>query len=90
MTEIMNINVQQAVTDPESVFETPQAMVEQVGLTRGQKISSLDRWAFSVRSRVDALSEGMLNHPAGGYTRDVELLRQIETHLDALREQNPQ
>lgn len=85
MTEIMNCDTQKATTDPESVFELPAEVVEHVGLTRGQKIATLERWAFSVRARVDALSEGMMNHPGGAYTRDVELLRSIEKAITELK-----
>ena len=85
MTEISNINVRQATTDPEAVFGSPSELVASVGLTRGQKISALEKWAFNVRARVDALSEGMLNHPDGAYARDVESLGQIENVLEGLR-----
>jgi hypothetical protein len=85
MSEIMNIDMQKATSDPEAVFELPIQVVEHVGLTRGQKIVTLEKWAFSVRARVDALSEGMMNHPNGAYTRDVELLRNIEKEIAALK-----
>jgi hypothetical protein len=86
MTEIMKIDMQKATTDPEAVFESPAEVGEQIGLTRGQKIATLERWAFSVRARVDALSEGMMNHPGGAYTRDVELVRTIEKAIEELRQ----
>jgi hypothetical protein len=86
MTEIMNIDMHKATTDPEAVFDEPIDVVEQVGLTRGQKIATLERWAFSVRARIDALSEGMMNHPDGAYIRDVELVRVIEKAVEELRQ----
>ena len=86
MAEIMNIDMQKATTDPEAVFKSPAEIAEHVGLTRGQKIATLEKWAFSVRARVDALSEGMMNHPNGAYTRDVELLRNIEKEIAALND----
>ena len=84
MTEIMNIDMQKAITDPEAGFGSPTEAVEQIGLTRGQKIATLEKWSFSVRARIDALSEGMLNHPHGEYTRDIELVRTIEKAIEEL------
>ena len=86
MTEIMNIDIQKATTDPEAIFELPSEVVEHVGLTRGQKIATLEKWAFCVRARVDALSEGMVNHPEGAYTRDVDMLRSIEKAIVELKD----
>jgi hypothetical protein len=85
MSEISKVNVQLATTDPESAFKHPDELVECVGLTRGQKLAALEKWAFSVRSRVDAVSEGMLNHSGGAYTHDVEMLREIEKRIEFLR-----
>lgn len=89
MTEISNVNVRQATSDPEAAFRSPSELVASVGLTRGQKISALEKWAFNVRARVDALSEGMLNHPEGAYAKDVDLLRLIENVLEELRNARP-
>ena len=86
MAEIMHINMHNATTDPEAVFGSPAEVVGHVGLTRGQKIATLERWGFSVRARIDALSEGMLNHPNGAYTRDVELVRTIEKAIEELNQ----
>jgi hypothetical protein len=87
MSAISKVDIRQAATDPEAAFNNPSELFECVGLTRGQKISAFEKWAFAVRSRVDAQSEGMLNHPGGAYTRDVELLREIEKNLESLRSQ---
>lgn len=76
----------QATEDPEAVFENPGELAQHLGLTRGQKIAALERWAFVVGSRIDAVSEGMANHPEGAYTRDVALRREIAQHLDELRQ----
>lgn len=75
-----------ATSNPDAGFASPDEVVENIALTAGQKIATLDRWAFTVRSRVDAMSEGMTTQPEGAYTRDVELLRQIEKCLQKLRE----
>ena len=78
MREIMHINMDRATNDPESQFAAPADIVGHIALTRGQKIATLERWAFSVQARVDAASEGMDYKRGNAYTRDVELLRRIE------------
>jgi len=87
MTNIMTLNTEKAVSNPEAVFDTPAALVGHIGLTRGQKNSALERWTFNVRARVDALSEGMMNHPGGTYSKDVELVRVLEKAALELKEQ---
>lgn len=86
MTEIMSINTEKALADPEAVFAAPEDLATSIALTRGQRIAALDRWAFTVRARIDALSEGMTSHPEGAYDRDVELARLISRLTQALRE----
>ena len=85
MSEVMNIDIEKAAQDPESVFTTPTEIVDHVGLTRGQKNATLESWAFTLRARIDAVSEGMTNYPEGAYTRDVEWLRQVEKGIETLR-----
>ena len=85
MSEIMRIDTVKATTDPESIFQAPAEVAEHVGLTRGQKIATLERWVFTVRARVDAVNEGMTSRPDGTYARDTELLREIEMKIEELR-----
>ncbi len=84
MAEIYRINMRAATTDPEATFSRPSEVAEHLGLTRGQKIATLEKWQFAVRSRVDSVSEGMTNYPEGAYTRDVDLLRDLEKAIEAL------
>ena len=86
MPEIMSINTEKALTDPEAVFCGPGELATSIALTRGQRIAALERWAFTARARVDAHNEGMVAHRDGDYARDVELVRQIARLLQALRE----
>lgn len=85
MTEILMIKMPKATDDPEEVFGSPMEIAEHIGLTRGQKIATLEKWSFSVSARIDAISEGMPNQADGAYSRDVELYRQIEKALEKLR-----
>ena len=89
MSQIMKIEIDKATSDPDSVFETPTEVAEHIGLTRGQKIATLERWAFAIRARVDAVSEGMTSYPDGTYVRDTEFLREIEMKIEELRNPGP-
>ena len=86
MTEILNFDRDKARADPEGYFQTPADVLEHIALTRGQKIGTLQRWAFAVRARVDSVNEGMLTPPDDVYGTDVELLRLIERLILDLRE----
>lgn len=90
MAVIMQIDTAKATSNPESVFADPGEIVGHIGLTRGQKVSALQRWAFDLRARIDAVSEGMNGHQEGAYTRDVALLRTVERLLEEVASAQPQ
>jgi hypothetical protein len=71
--------------DPETIFRRPADVVERSVLTIDQKINVLEKWLFSVRARIDAVSEGMNSHNAGAYAKDVDVQREIEKLLATLR-----
>jgi hypothetical protein len=73
--EIQKLNREAVKLDPESHFDSPYALIEEVGLTRGEKLATLERWADQVDRRLDSGSEGMPSH--GTEARDAELLREI-------------
>jgi hypothetical protein len=52
MAVISHINTQEARHNPEAVFETPAALLAEVGLTAGQKLAALERWAAAVDERL--------------------------------------
>lgn len=66
------------IDNPEVAYDTPAALMKCSRHTPVEKRVALEQWAFTVRARVDAVSEGMMSRPKGSYARDVELLRQIE------------
>jgi hypothetical protein len=74
MGVISHINTQQARFDPESQFENPEQILVEVGLTAGQKLAALQRWANGVEQRLAASGEGM---PEPDGHPDAELLRRI-------------
>lgn len=53
------IDVEKALLDPGSVFETPEEVVASNELSREQKIKILHRWEFDVRELQVAAEEGM-------------------------------
>lgn len=80
---LSHLNHDRAIDDPESEFESPRAIIEEVGLTRGEKIAALERWAFLVDRRLASGNEGMPTY--GTEPRDAELLRAVELALTELR-----
>ena len=75
MSTISHINRQEALFNPEKVFETPVSLASEPGLTLGEKLAALERWAFDVEQRLKAGGEGMPT--AATATDDAELLREI-------------
>jgi hypothetical protein len=86
-SEITHLNHDRATNNPESAFDTPKSLVEEVGLTRGEKIAALERWAFLVDRRLASGNEGMPTY--GTEPRDAELLREIELQIASLKEEKP-
>ena len=61
---------------PENVFESPLELVNEVLLTKGEKLATLERWRSSVLGQLDASNEGM---PTRGYSnRQLVVLEAIE------------
>jgi|TARA_B100000965_G_scaffold384630_1_gene385076 hypothetical protein len=69
-------DMEQALLDPASVFETPEALLLNPDLSREQKIEILRRWEYDASEVSVAVEEGM---PDG----DDDLLQRI---LNALGE----
>ena len=60
MTVTMNLNTEQARMLPQTVFSSPLDIVTQEGLTRGQKIATLERWKQTLLDSISATGEGMM------------------------------
>lgn len=86
-SKIQDLNRDAAKLDPESQFDGPQALLDEVGLTRGEKLAALKRWAAQVDRRLAAGNEGMPTR--GTEPRDAELLRQIELAKLTLENKRP-
>ena len=59
MSEIGSIKPAAAKHDPASVFQTPLDIVDEVMLTRGEKIGTLERWRHTVMQQMAASDDGM-------------------------------
>lgn len=53
-------NVDIAKFDPESIYKTPRALMEDKTLSRAEKIDILRRWAYDERERAVAEEENMI------------------------------
>jgi len=82
VTVISHLNTKQALANPEAEFDGPEQLLDEVGLTAGQKLATLARWAQSIESRLDASAEGM--PPSGRENDDAELLRRIRKAQESL------
>ncbi len=59
MSEIGSIKPAAAKHDPASVFKSPLDIVDEVMLTRGEKIATLERWRQTVMQQMAAADDGM-------------------------------
>ena len=83
MGEVMSLNVEKARTEPETVFSSPLNIVCEPGLTRGQKIATLERWKQLLEDKLRATGEGMAP-PAGQTAEEAETLADITKALQFL------
>ena len=68
MSEIVHLNSEKSRFEPDAVYEHPIDVVNEEGLTRGQKIATLERWDLTLQDRIRATDEGMA--PEAGQTAD--------------------
>ena len=71
-----SIDREKAKQNPESVFDSPQSVVEEVLLTKGEKIATLNRWRQTVLEELSASGEGMRTY--GVFCERARLLERIE------------
>jgi hypothetical protein len=53
------LNRETAKQQPHNVFETPLEIVNEVLLTKGEKLATLERWRLSIIGELDVSNEGM-------------------------------
>lgn len=69
--------------------KSPREILNDPGLSPAEKEKVLKSMAFHVRSRLDALSEGMTSHPEGQANSDSNLLEEIGHALMSLAPPDP-
>lgn len=76
MSQVARLSTSEAKSNPERFFALPGDLVEEVMLTRGEKLATLERWRLNVLQELAAAGEGMATH---GVSRQAQLLDEIET-----------
>jgi hypothetical protein len=76
MSQVARLVTSEAKINPERFFALPGDLVEEVMLTRGEKLATLERWRLHVLQELAAAGEGMQTHGVG---RQAQLLDEIET-----------
>jgi len=87
MTGMRALNRDTAKQMPESVFESPLEIVNEILLTKGEKLATLNRWRLSILGELDASNEGMATL---GYASEqltvLEAIEQAKARLKRRRE----
>jgi len=88
MAEIMNLNTEKARHEPDTVFARPLDIVNETGLSRGQKIAALERWNQTLQDRLRATGEGMAP-PEGQTANEAATVEEIGRALEMLNDSQP-
>jgi hypothetical protein len=81
MTEVAALNRSAAKQHPENAFNSPLEIVDELLLTKGEKLGTLKRWQLSILGDLAASDDGM---GAPGYTPGQ--LREQFTVLEEIEE----
>jgi hypothetical protein len=76
------LDYQQALLDPSSVFETPEAVLQVDTLSTDQKIEVLRRWVYDARELSVAEEEGMRTDRPSLLRRVLIALAELGVHID--------
>ena len=83
MTEVRALNRDAAKQQPESVFESPLEIVNEILLTKGEKLATLNRWRRSILGELDASNEGMATR--GYASEQLTALEEIDEAMARLK-----
>jgi hypothetical protein len=87
MATVSNIDLDQAMLDPASVFATPKDVLEAHDLSPETKKAILVRWEEDAEALLRATEEGMT--PEDNRRSPGELLRAVQAALQTLEEVPP-
>lgn len=76
MPELGRLNIEAAKQQPERHFESPMKIVDEIMLTTGEKLATLERWRVNIMQQLAAAGEGMRTQ--GTSAKNAEILQEIE------------
>ena len=79
------VNMDEALLDPGSVFQSPEDVLSHAALTEAQKIEILRRWEYDAAEICVAVEEGMPGDESGLLRRILLALDQLTGGVDAER-----
>jgi hypothetical protein len=80
MTEVAALNRDIAKQHPENVFQSPLEIVDEILLTKGEKLGTLKRWQLSILGDLATSGEGIgsPDHVPGQLRGQLTVLEEIE------------
>ena len=76
MSQVARLATSEAKSNPERFFALPGDLVDEIMLTRGEKLATLARWRVHVLEELAAAGEGMQTRGTG---QQAQMLDEIET-----------
>jgi hypothetical protein len=77
--------LERALLDPQSIFESPQDVVHAPSLSTDRKIEILRRWEYNVSEEAVALEEGMPGEESGLLREILVAIGELGGAIDAER-----
>ncbi|MEZ5850411.1 MAG: hypothetical protein R3D68_07155 [Hyphomicrobiaceae bacterium] len=87
MSQIARLPRDAAKYNPAAVFASPQEVVDEVLMTRGEKMATLERWRIDVLLQLSASDDGMRTYRQSGVLS--RTLQKIDAAIDRLAERLP-
>ena len=78
MTEVAALNRDSAKQHPENVFANPLEIVDEILLTRGEKLGTLKRWQLSILQDLSEQGMGTPGYVPGQLRGQLAVLEEIE------------
>jgi hypothetical protein len=79
------MNIEQALTNPTSVFASPEDVIQKKSLSRDQKIKILKRWEYDALELEVAEEENMGGGPPGVLDQVLNALHRLDAQVDVDR-----
>jgi hypothetical protein len=76
------MDIEKAMTNPTSVFPSPEAVIHKQNLTKDQKIKILKRWKYDALELEVAEEENMGGGPPGVLYDVLKALHQLDSQVD--------